>query len=285
MNWLETKPKYRIFGQLSQVKFTRFCGRTKTKITRIAIVGENLTTVLIVIACLSFGVAVSFRRSQRSLNITELLSKSKPHNLLLVVSFFGVVIFVIPNYSDNAAKTRLRGQFHLSKNTTFLEFRRPRRASANKLEGIVQFTEAQFDDYRANLSNKNLWKPVSFGSDSVPVDGPFSYHALDWQKLPMPNFAGTRPVRWGNLSRERVREIKHGRVFCVAHRRPPGKRKSKLGRPTPKRIIRHQSLMTPKRLEKYIAMNCTELGRSENPVGYVLGVLDFEKRMLHMIVR
>lgn len=221
----------------------------------------------------------------------QTISVSKPLHLLFAGFFIGAIIFASSFYSTSTAKTKLKKHFRLPEEISFLDFRRPRRASANKLEGIVQFTNAQFDAYRANLADRNQWKPTSFETSLLTNIGPFSYRALEWQKLPKPPFAGSRRVRWGNLSREEAREIRHGQFLCLAYRNAPDKRQSKLRRLTPKKVKRlrkykpYRLPKTPANLDKFSAINCAELGRAERPIRYVFGILDFDSRKLHMIVR
>ena len=222
---------------------------------------------------------------------SQTFSESKPMHLLLASLLIGAFIFTGSVFSGDSAKSKLRKHFRLSEEITFLEIRYPRRGTANHLEGMVQFTKAQFETFRASLADRNLWKPTSFETSLLTTIGPFSYDALEWKELPKPSFAGARRVRWGNLSREEARGIKHGQYLCLAYRRAPDKRQSKLRRQTTIKVTRLRSYIpyhppkTPANLDKFSAINCAELGRAETPTRYVFGILDFDNRKLHMIVR
>jgi hypothetical protein len=79
--------------------------------------------------------------------------------------------------------------------------------------------------------------------------------------------------------------VTSGYVFCLARRSPPGNRKSDWWREAPKGYEHRFPLNTPRRLDAYNSLACAELGRSERPRGYILGLIDTDTRTLHMIVK
>lgn len=188
--------------------------------------------------------------------------------------------------SSHAETERLfRAQFHIPDDVAFAETRYPRRGSANGLEAIVQFDQKQFAAYMARLDDPRIWKPALPDLPGPAAEPPYSPRALRWAKLPGPALAGNRRVRWGNLSRDQVYMVKNGRAFCLALRQPAGKRKSDWSYAAPKGYDDRFPLDTPAHLDRYNALACSELGRSERPRALVQGVLDFDTRTLHMIVR
>lgn len=204
----------------------------------------------------------------------------------IFVALLAVVQTVVSlDWRSSSSERILRAQFRIPSEVEFSHSRYPRRGSANHIEGIIKFSQAEYGAYLSNLENPAIWnaEPIKIGRlETAP---PYSPRALSWQKLPKPIFAGTTRARWGNLSREPAGNAKAGWAFCLAVRRPIGKRKSDWWRPAPKGYEHMFPLETPVQLAKYNAINCAEMGRSENPSGIILGLIDADTHTLHMIVR
>lgn len=240
---------------------------------------------IIAFASAGYGIAIYRARSQAPQSIVGFLGQTKPQHWIVVAVLIWAVTSGMSGYKEKPAKDMLVSQFHLPNSIEFTEIRAPRRGTANHIEGIVQFTEAQMATYRAQFADRNVWKPVEFELNRREFTSPYSSRALKWHALPKPIFAGTKRVRWGNLARDKVRSVKRGRALCIALRVKQGSRQAKRWREAPKGYEDRFPLKTPSNLDKFNAVHCAELGRSENPAAFILGLLDFETRNLHMIIR
>ncbi|MCT4654220.1 MAG: hypothetical protein N4A65_00260 [Cohaesibacter sp.] len=246
---------------------------------------NSLSILLAVCASVGYGIWIAAARTKRSKDLKHRLRHVQPHHWVIVIILLTASLIIPSWYKKDAVKTMLRTHFHLPQEVEFLETRHPARGTADHIEAIVQFTDIQHKNYLAHLANPNIWRPIPIKVGNLQIEAPYSPKALKWKSLPSPFFAGTRRVRWGNLSRDKIREIKEGYAFCLALRRPLGKRKSDWWREAPKGYEKQFPLKTPSGLDQYNAINCAEMGRSENPAGYILGILDTRNRRLHMIIR
>lgn len=135
------------------------------------------------------------------------------------------------------------------------------------------------------MNNPKYWQPRQVSTGRKSAEPPFSPRALMWEKHALPGFAGSSRVRWGNLSLDRAQKVENGFAFCLALRYPKGERVTDRPRPIRKSFEHLFPLDTPRHLDRYNALHCSELGRSERPRGYIHGLLDKDTRTLHMIVK
>ncbi len=207
-----------------------------------------------------------------------------PMEYAAVLAIIAVALLGTQCRSDRY-ETLLRDSFHLPPAVAFTEFRYPNSRIGGSLEALIEFTDDEFRAYVSQLDNPNVWRSQPLTYRGETIDGPYSPDALKWQPLPKPAFAGNRRVRYGHLPDDRISKAESGRVLCTALRQKPGKRKSDYWWQAPKGYEHRFPLETPKHLERFTALNCAELGRSERPVGYVLGVLNDRTKTLYITIR
>lgn len=209
----------------------------------------------------------------------------KDPGLLLKVGI-GMVLFSLAwdwTGRSSTSERILQDAFRIPHGVEFSQSRHPRRGAAQDVEGIVEFSKADYQAYIARMNNPKYWTPRQVSTGRKSAEPPFSPRALMWEKHPLPGFAGSSPVRWGNLSLDRAQKVKNGFAFCLALRHPPGERVTDRPRPIRKSFEHLFPLDTPRHLDRYNALHCSELGRSERPRGYIYGLLDSDTRTLHMI--
>ena len=179
----------------------------------------------------------------------------------------------------------LRAHFHIPDDVEFSQSRYPRRGSANHIEGIVTFTEAQYADYVSKLDDPDIWtaQPFTFGWEEVAP--PFAPDALAWVKLPTVYFAGTRNIGFSYLSERLATPAMAGHGFCLALRLPAGQRKASWTRPVRAGDEHIWPVETPARLDAYNGIACNDMGRSERPKYTIHGLLLEDTRTLHMIIQ
>ncbi len=202
-----------------------------------------------------------------------------------IIAAFILTVMWSCQASHTEVERIFRAQFHIPDGVSFAETRYPSRGTANQLEAIVRFSKSQFADYIARLDDPRVWLPVPLDYRGLGLNPPYSPSALKWTELPGAPSAGNRRVRWGHLSREEIYKARNGRAFCLALRQPPGKRRSDWWYEAPKGHEHRFPLETPSRLDRYNAVGCAELGRSERPATLIQGLIDVDTRSLHMIIR
>lgn len=217
-------------------------------------------------------------------------SNASTHNYWVYwVTFWLLVLVAAHLLSSTSNEARygdlMRRTFHVPEQIEFAEMRYPRRGTANGIEGIFQLTEVQFAEYRARLREAQVWNDRRVELSRRTYEGPFDQNAFAWKPLPQAALAGNRRVRWGNLSRREIYKIKRGLAMCAAFRKEPGQRKSDWWFEAPKGHENRFPLYTPSRLNRYTAIHCADMGRSERPTAMLQAVLDFDTRRLHVTIR
>lgn len=205
-----------------------------------------------------------------------------------VLMFLGGLVAVVWLLSDGERSSRaeeiLRTQFHIPESAEFTKSRHPRKGSAYRIEGIVEFTEAQYAAYISKLDDPEIWKAQSYTFGWTTIDPPFAPGALAWNELPAVYFAGATAPRFGYLSKDVATNVESGRAFCLALRFPRGQRKASWTRRVRKGDEHLWPVETPAALDHFNGVACNQLGRNEMPQYILYGVLDAKTRTLHMII-
>lgn len=176
---------------------------------------------------------------------------------ILIVAGF---LFVLASIGAPSAgeKQQLRTQFHLPDDVALTEVHIDRSSAKPfpaPIEGLVRFTEAQFHQYVASLSDRNIWKPAPISFGGAEFHGPYAPDALAWRDL-----NGARQLGWGSLSWKQAQNARNGVLLCFAVREDENSAAFR-GEPCP-----------PPNAPVVRAV-------------YAQGLLDFETRELHMLIR
>lgn len=176
---------------------------------------------------------------------------------ILIVAGFLFVLAII-GAPSTGEKQMLRTQFHLPGDVALTEVHIDRSSAKPfpaPVEGLVRFTDAQFHQYVARLGDKSIWKPVPMSFGGAEFHGPYAADALVWRDL-----NGARQLGWGSLSWKQAQNARHGVLLCFAVRED-GNSAAFRGEPCPP---------------------------PNSPIVkgvYAQGLLDFETKELHMLIR
>ncbi len=158
-------------------------------------------------------------------------------------------------------RQQLRTQFRLPDGVALTEVhinRSNTKPFPAPIEGFVRFTDAQFRDYVTGLSDRKLWRPVPLSFGGTEYFGPYAADTLIWKSL-----AGARQLGWGSLSWKQAQQARNGMLLCFAVR-DDGTRAGETtfrGEPCP-------------------------LPNTTSAKGvYAQGLLDFDTKELHMLIR
>lgn len=186
-------------------------------------------------------------------------------------ALLAMVILAARETRVSARMEILREQFHLPGDVAVSEFhdggtktRRP------QIEGVANFTEAQYRAYEHSLDDPDVWRPTPLRYGGAALDGDYASDALRWRDHPLAGRPAYDPlVEWGELSQGRADAIENGRHFCFAVVREPapGGELERDGAPG------------------YRALACPEVRIGGEYLVRVAGALDPATRTLHMIVR
>jgi hypothetical protein len=119
----------------------------------------------------------------------------------LLVGFLAFVYW--QEQRDVSARANvLRQFFGLSADTKFTEIRSISKSSVNapRVEAIVRFSESQFNAYAATLDTPSVWPRGVPEFDDAPLEVIFPAN-MKWRDLPLPPYAGNRPVRGTDYQR------------------------------------------------------------------------------------
>ena len=158
-------------------------------------------------------------------------------------------------------KETLRSQFRLPPDVAIPKVRisrKERLAEPSPIEGIAQFSDAQLDAYMTTLSNPDVWRPRPIHYGGAAFEGVYSPDALRWTDLP-----GERQLGWGALSWKEAQPVRKGSLLC---------------------FVVHEVAGTDRR-PSLRADACAAAERTTGRAVFVQGLIDFERRTLHMIVR
>lgn len=158
----------------------------------------------------------------------------------------------------------VRAQFHLSSQIKFSEFKDgSSKLKWPLLEGTVRFSVSEYHDYVSAMDDAEVWKPTLLRYRGVSRVDQYSREALRWRSQRPPLRYGSDGLAdWGIFSDEAMREITNGRYFCYA-------------------IMRNTTASTGVDAETR-ARSCWQLDPRDEPVAVVEGVLDVDRRTLHM---
>lgn len=165
----------------------------------------------------------------------------------------------------------LREQFHVPGDIPIAEFR-PGGGKTQwpEIQGVARLTETQYRAYERSLNDPDVWRPSPFRYGGSTIEGAYSTEALWWrERPPLPRYAGDPLSAWGNLSAERFYAIERGRHFCFAVLREPNQDRAP-ARNAPQR---------------FRAMSCWDLNEDDRYFVRIMGAIDPDTRMLHMIVQ
>ena len=232
---------------------------------------DLLFPLLIASGAVAFGVAAVRGKSERFQSLQASMRAMKPHEWVVVILFFGIVIFVIPGIRNDAARDMLRKQFHLPPDIAFVDFQRSRGYRSGGLaEGRVAFTEPQFDAYRSRLADPVAWGPFPLRWNGSPIIDGLNPDLQRWQDLPGPLKPGEtwthvldKPLLYDLLGRVRVRS---GKVLCFAIVDADGE----------------GSTDGTRRSTDFRATSCAD---TPHAIAFVFGILDDDTRSLYMKVR
>lgn len=190
---------------------------------------------------------------------------------IAVIVGFVVLATGVMFASRSAQLDVLRQQFHLPDDVAIADVSVQRRSTSGRpsAEAIAQFSAEQLDRYVSRLDDATLWRPTLESYGGVPIAS-YSPGALRWHLPPKPMFVGARRLRVGHASRKAV-AVRDGRILCFGLKGFPDQR--------------WEGGKFPEQPTRYAARGCTEFDREEAVGAYVLGILDFETRQLHMIIR
>jgi hypothetical protein len=176
-----------------------------------------------------------------------------------VASFY--VVLAMSGAPSAGERAALREQFHLPPDVSLSEvrvIRKNRLASPPAIEGVVRFSETQFRDYVRCLDDPKIWKPAPLPYDGLAFDGPYSPEAIVWRDLP-----GKWRIAWGSLSWKQAQEARNGKLLCFAVRQEGGEGAS----------------------ASFHGYPCSEAVGTAMTAVFVQGLIDFDSKTLHMIVR
>ncbi len=179
-----------------------------------------------------------------------------------ILTFAGfLLILKVVGAPSVLEEQQLRGQFRLPDSVALTKIyigRSKAKALPGDIEGFVQFTDTQFRRYVATLDDANIWRPLPIVHGGTEFYGPYSPEALLWRDM-----RGAIQLAWGSLSWKQAQEVRSGRLLCFAMRGDDGG-----GRKMPV----HGEPCPPPNTPTVKAV-------------YVQGLLDFDTRTLHMLIR
>ncbi len=110
----------------------------------------------------------------------------KPPQFWLLVAFFMVVLPIASRLmpdSDDSRRVQLVELFRLPADVEFVAFRSPYlRGGEQELEGVVQFTPAQWEAYVGTLDTPSAWDPRGFTHGGATVLATPPPEALQWRE-------------------------------------------------------------------------------------------------------
>ncbi len=153
-------------------------------------------------------------------------------------------------------RQQLRTQFHLPDDVMLSRIFR--NSSKYKtfpapIESYAQLSEAQFGRYVAEITSPNVWRPSPIMHGGTEFHGPYAPDALVWRDL-----KSARLVAWGGLSEDQAQNARNGLAICFT--------------------VRDDG-------NGYRGMRCPEAGSPTVRAAIVQGLLDFDTRTLHMLIR
>lgn len=180
------------------------------------------------------------------------------------IALIVAVALILGWESRSEQRKILRQQFHLPSNMAFATFD----GGSSKvrwpaLQGSVQFSESAHAAYLETLNDPAIWTPDFPRYRGVTTVAETTPEALQWRDdRPPLRFGSDGMADWGIFGDESIRAIRRARFFCYA-------------------IL---ELDTPAGEDdrKTRAVSCWQLAAEDDPVLVVEGVLDLDRRTLHM---
>lgn len=182
---------------------------------------------------------------------------------ILAVAGFYMILKMI-GAPSGIEKQQLRAQFHIPDNValTKVEVNRSKtKLFPADIEGVVHFAEPQFRTYLARLDDPKVWQPVPLLHGGTKFDGSYAPDALVWRDIQ--GTRGGRHVSFGNLSAQQAQNARDGRELCFVLRED----RSGVGS------------------SAFRGEACGTHGAGSSKAAYVKGLLDFDTRTLHMLIR
>jgi len=156
----------------------------------------------------------------------------------------------------SAGESNLREQFHLPEGAKFVEIEKPRWGKPGR--GVVEFSDADWRDFVANLNHPARATPFLFD-----FDGNAARHAqiARWQDMPPVMTAAEAPKHILDIPRvyEFAWESKvvNGKMLCVVY------------------VAKNANG----------AKSCYDSTKDDRLYNFVVGVLDFDRKKLHVRVK
>jgi hypothetical protein len=195
---------------------------------------------------------------------------------LIVAALSAICMFgCYPAGFKQVDQRNVRDQFHVPKNVPFVAFDSdPKEAGwfgreGLRIEGALQFDEAQLKEYLARLDDPGVWKPVRFLQYSPDRAQSHTDSAFSWLPLPMHPWAEGYLKHWEHLPE--VLAIRNGKYHCaVMMGEMAGTAANKQGGQYPKWTWRMK--------------HCSEIDSTEHPVITTFGALDLDGRKLYVYI-
>ena len=199
----------------------------------------------------------------------------------VMVAFFVVVGPLLARWEPAVPEERralLVEQFHLPDDVAFVGLKNhTNKGWASSIDGIVQFTPAQFAAYEAALDDPTVWKHTPFEYRGVRADAEPEPDALKWWPGSMAILTGEMALFWVNWGHIHGQPPDGGtdvwvkgprRSFCFAV----------MGERYGNRVVPCNTLPAN-------GSKTTRFAQGQRPELYVRGLLDLTERRLFMYVK
>ena len=256
---------------------------------------DILLLILIGIAAAFYGIHSGRAKADRFRAFPETLKRMRVWDWVISIIIVAGIFMAASTLSKNeevAQKNSLREQFRLSADVNLVDFRQGESGSKKPaFSATVHFTPQQWKDYINDINDPTVWQPrplrrtasipIPFKEDDIDfrgdiIDGDYAANARVWYELPEPlEFkTGLSTLReyprlyhyWWDEGEARP---KAGRIMCYIFHRDRTE----------------HDVDTPQRnYLNYKVSACADLTKRDDVNAYVLGILDFDKKTLRMVI-
>lgn len=180
----------------------------------------------------------------------------------IIAALCGLVVF-LGREERNRQMNMLRAQFHLPPGIEVVAFKPGKRLNRNRMQAAVRFSEPAFQTYVAEIDDARIWRPVPLVGPGMPTIAPPSREALRWRRERPPLYNGEDGMPdWGIFRDEAPAAVLNGLYFCFA-------------------IVPVTGGSAAGGVEAR-AESCWDRDPRAEPLSLVEGVLDLDRRTLHM---
>lgn len=136
---------------------------------------------------------------------------------IAILATFAIAVVVTRNVTLGGREAILRQQFHIPDGIALDHFDSPTKMRIKpRIEGIVRFSDSDYEAYASSLGNATLWSPIPLiyggrGDIGPPARGT----GFMWYPLPYPGWAGEVTMRWGSNVMDEAQYVKNGHYFCT----------------------------------------------------------------------